>query len=105
MSSASIGSVAPPLLGDLFISPSLTAGGPSRADDANGFALLHIHYCKQTPVLRKPQQDEPLFLRRMTRIGHNATERIAEDRRRLLERDFVFGQICRSLLGVSLELQ
>src|SRR5438876_1093960 len=41
----------------------------------------------------------------MTRIRQNATQWIAEDRRRLLERDSVFGQICRSFLRVPLELQ
>jgi len=41
----------------------------------------------------------------MTRIGHNSTEWIAEDSRRLLERYFVLGEICRSLSRIPLELQ
>lgn len=41
----------------------------------------------------------------MTRVSHYATEWIAENRRRLHERDFVFGQICRSFLSVPFELQ
>lgn len=41
----------------------------------------------------------------MARIGQNATEWIAEDRRGVLECDVVFGQVGRGLLRIPLELQ
>ena len=41
----------------------------------------------------------------MPRIGYNTAQWIAEDRRRLLERDSVFGQICRGFLRVPPEFQ
>ena len=81
------------------------ACGPARADDANRFAPVSVHHCQQMPPFRKAQQHEPLFLGRMTGIGQNAAERIAEDRRRLLERDSLFHQIGRSFSLVPLKLQ
>jgi hypothetical protein len=40
----------------------------------------------------------------MTRIGHDSTERIAEDRRRLLERYPVFDLVSRRFPEVPFEL-
>src|ERR1017187_7153154 len=70
ISSAPTCSVALPLVDDLFIVSPLTPCGPSRANDANGFAPFYVHDCKQMLVLRKAQQHKPLFLGRMTRIGY-----------------------------------
>jgi len=55
--------------------------------------------------LREAQQHRSLFRERVTRIRRDAAQRIAEDRRRVLERDLVFGQVCRRFLRVPLELQ
>ena len=41
----------------------------------------------------------------MTRISQDSAQWIAEDGRRLLERYFVVGEICRSLSRIPLELQ
>src|ERR1017187_129868 len=105
ISSASGLVLTSPLLSDLFIVPSFAAGCPSRADNANRSATFNIHDGKQTAALRKAQQRKPLLPSGMTRISHDAAQWIAEDCRCLLERDFVFGEICRSFLRVPLKLQ
>jgi len=61
-----------PLLGDFFIVPSLRAGCPPRADDANHSNTVGIHDREQVPVLRNAQQHKPLFPNGMTRISHDA---------------------------------
>ncbi len=64
ISPASACLVALPLVSDLFIVPSLTAGSPPRADYANRVATVNVHDRKQTPVLRKAQERVPLELQR-----------------------------------------
>src|ERR1022692_3714399 len=85
--------------------PSFTAGCRARADDANRPAPLSIRDRKQTAVLRKAQEHEPRFATRVTRIGHDAAQWIAENRGCLLKRDFVLGEICRGFPRIPLELQ
>lgn len=97
--------MATPLLSGLFIVLSLAPGCPSRADNSDDSTTFHEHYREQTPVLREPQQRKPPFPNGVARVSHDATEWIAEDCTCLLERDFVFGEICRSLLRVPLKLQ
>lgn len=70
------------LLRVFFIVCSFVARGESRTDYPNHTASLNIHHCEQSLIARKTQQREPFFPERMTWISHNATQGIAEDRRR-----------------------
>jgi hypothetical protein len=105
ISSASTRFVPLSLVGDFFTVPSLAGRRPSRPNDTNCSVLVNVHHRKQTMVLSKAQEHEPFFRKRRARVGNNATQRIAEHTRCLLERDLVFGQICCGFSRVPLELQ
>ena len=67
--------------------------GRAGADNSNLLAAFNVHHCEQPLSLRIPQQHKSLFLKRMTRVGYDATEPIAESRRRLFEHDLVLNGV------------
>jgi hypothetical protein len=51
-------------------------------------------------LLRKAEQNEPLLVFGVSRVGRNASERVGEDGRRFLERNSLFREILRCLLQI-----
>lgn len=76
-----------------------------RADQTNSISPLGEHHRRQAVGARKTEQDESFFANRMSRIGCNPPERIAENGRRFPERYCMLSEICGRFLRIPFEPQ
>ena len=83
---------------------SLAPGGTARADDSNSIVPVSMSNDDQALTCGEPDRHESRFIGRMPWVEDGAGQRVAEDCRRLVERDAMLDEILDGLLGVPLEL-
>lgn len=87
-----------------FVVMAFVTRGASGAEDADAvIPAFREHYCQEPAPNRQAEQGQPNLSTRMARIFNDSTQRVGEDRERLVETDVVFLPICGILARVPLE--
>ena len=80
-------------LGVFFIFATFTGRGFSCADDSNSVDPLGEDYQKQSPCSRVADDQQPLFLPAIRRIGQDRRQQVSEERGGLVKRDAMLSKM------------